>query len=111
MFLFFGGGGGAVQTRQPTMWPPNTLFSINFVLGQDSPGPHMYKEWSDGGGDEGRKSSQEDSMSEEEMDEMWRSEEGIRDEWRSGQRRKKKERKEGREKKKMSEDEVENRGL
>ena len=55
------------------MWPPNTLFSINFVLGQDSPGPHMYKEWSDGGGDEGRKSSQEDSMSEEEMDEVWRS--------------------------------------
>lgn len=57
------------------MWPSYTLFSINFVLGHDSPGLHMYKEWRDGGRVEGSESSWEDGMKEKEMEEGQRGKE------------------------------------
>lgn len=63
------------------MWPQYTVFSINFVLGHNSLSLHMYKEWRDGGREEGSESSWEDRMREEEIEEGWRAkgwtEEGI----------------------------------
>lgn len=52
---------------------PHTLFSINFVLGHDSPSLYMYKEWSNGGREEGSESSKEDGMMEKDMEEGWGS--------------------------------------
>lgn len=65
--LFYFGGGGSAQRREPMMWPPHTLFSINFVFCHDSHGLH--KEWSDGGREEGVRV-------------YWRTEWGTR--WREG---------------------------